>query len=94
MARLWVREIRKQRIARSETVDLGEDLMAALGAVCVKLDIPRPIWLEKHAREWSQFGQTSFSKDHFVEGVSFDKLEIESFDPDAKRKKSQDPRNG
>ncbi|MCL1963945.1 MAG: hypothetical protein FWF69_02655 [Firmicutes bacterium] len=93
MPHLWVREIKKQRIARSETIALGNDVIAALGSLCAKLDIPRPLWLEKHTREWEQFGQTSFSKDHFMESVSFDRLEIESFDPDAKKKKSRDPRN-
>jgi len=94
MTQLWVREIKRHRIVRSETIDLSGDVQTALGDLCVRMDVPRPMWLAKHTREWTQFGLTSFTKDHFVESVSFDKLEIESFDPDAKKKKSQDPRNG
>lgn len=94
MLRLWARTVKKNRIARSETVDMPGDLMEALGEVCALMDIPRPMWLAKHEREWDQFRQTAFTKDHFVESVPFDKLEIEQFDPDEKKKKSQDPRNG
>lgn len=94
MTHLWVREIKQHRIARSETAPLGDDLQHTLGGLLVKMDIARPLWLDKHAREWAQFGQTTFSRDHFVESVSFDRLEIERIDPDAKKAKSTDPRNG
>lgn len=94
MLQLWVRMIRKHRIIRSETAPFDGDLQETLGELCTRMDIPRPLFLGKHEREWAQFGQTAFSKDHFVESVPFDKLEIEQIDPDAKKKKSQDPRNG
>ena len=94
MARLWARIIAKHRIVRSETVDLMDDLSNALHELCSKMDIPRPLFLSKHQREWDLFQQTSFSKDHFVESVTFDKLEIERIDADAPKKKSKDPRNG
>lgn len=93
MARLWARMIEKHRIVRSEMVDL-DNMMDALHELCVKMDIPRPLFLSKHQREWDQFQQTSFLKDHFVEAVTFDKLEIERVDTDAPQKKSKDPRNG
>ena len=41
----------------------------------------------------TEFGQTRFLPDAFMEHVSFDRLEIEFIDPDAKKKKSNDPRN-
>lgn len=94
MLQLWARAIKKHRIVRSETVPLEGDLTDALANICALLDISRPIFLSKHEREWSQFGMTSFTQDHFVEPIPFDKVEIEQIDPDAKKKKSQDPRNG
>ena len=94
MARLWARMIGKHRILRSETVEYTDDLPNALHELCFKMDIPRPLFLSKHRREWEQFQQTSFLKDHFVESVAFDKLEIERIDEDAPKKKSKDPRNG
>lgn len=93
MIQLWARIIHRHRISHSETIELQGDLMDALGELCIRMDIPRPLFLGKHEREWEQFQQTAFTKDHFVESVSFDRLEIELFDSDAKRKKSQDPRN-
>lgn len=93
MSRLWARMMKKHRIVMNETVELS-DLPNALQAICQKMDIPRPIFMSKHQREWDQFQQTSFSKEHFVEAIAFDKLEIERIDEDMPKKKSKDPRNG
>ncbi len=94
MTELWVRLIKRQKIWRSETAPMEGDVQDALHELCVKLDIPRPIWLSKHDRDWEAFGLTSFSQDHFVEAIPFDKMEIERIDTEAPKKKSQDPRNG
>lgn len=94
MTVLWTRAIKKHRIVRSETTPMEDGLTAALEVLCAKLDIPRPMFLGKHEREWAQFGQTAFTKDHFVESIPFDKIEIEQYDPDIKKQRSQDPRNG
>lgn len=94
MTQLWVRAIKKHRIARSETIELGDNLMEALGALCIRMDLPRPMILGKHEREWAQFGLTSFTKDHFVEAIPYDRIEVEQIDTEAPKKKSQDPRNG
>ena len=58
-----------------------------------KLDISHPIWLDKNEREWEEFGQTRFLPDAFLDSVDFDRMEIEYIDPDAKKKRSKDPRN-
>ncbi len=94
MTKLWARAILKHRIARSETVEFTGDLTQAVHELCQKLDISRPLFLQKHEREWRDFQQTSFTRDHFVESIPFDKIEIERIDTDAPRKKSMDPRNG
>jgi hypothetical protein len=41
----------------------------------------------------SGFGQTRFLPDAFLDSVDFDRMEIEYIDPDAKKKRSKDPRN-
>lgn len=95
MTELWARAIKRQRIARSETVPLdGDDMTEALSALMLKMDLPRPMLLPKHEREWAQFGLTTFLPDHFVESIPYERVEIERIDPDAKKKRSQDPRNG
>lgn len=93
MTQLWVRTIRKQRIRGSITLPMPEDdLSAALAEACRQLDIPRPLWLGKHEREYGQFQRTSFTQEHFMEAIAFDRLEIERIDPDASPKAPRDPR--
>ena len=72
--------------------DLGSPA-ELLEEACRKLDIGRPIWLDKHQREWDEFGLTRFLPDDFLESVDFQRMEIEFIDPDAKKKKSTDYRN-
>jgi len=91
---LWVRTIRRQRMDKQVTEPcLRDDPQEALAEACHKLDISRPLWLDKNQREWDEFGQTRFFPDDFMDSVDFDRLEIEFIDPDAKKKKSNDPRN-
>jgi len=91
---LWVRTIRHQKMDKQAVEPcLRDDPLDALDEACHKLDISRPLWLDKHQREWDEFGQTRFLPDDFMEPVSFQRMEIEFIDPDAKKKRSQDPRN-
>ena len=91
---LWVRTIRRHRMDR-QTVEpcTRSDPQDALAEACRRLDLPRPLWLDKNQRDWDQFGQTRFLPDAFVESVDFDRLEIEYIDPDAPKKRSNDYRN-
>jgi hypothetical protein len=70
----------------------GESISAVLEECCRELDIPKPIWLGKHEREYNRFERTSFLPEHFIECVAFDKLEIERIDPDRPKAKPNDPR--
>ena len=92
---LWVRTIRHHRMDRQVTVPCTRfDPQDALIEACQQLDISVPLWLDKNDRDWEEFGQTRFLPDSFMDHVSFERLEIEFIDPDAKRKRSNDPRNG
>jgi len=94
MPRLWARIIRKHRIERQGTYDCRyEDVEEALTELCREFDIPRPIWLNKHYREYEEFRRTQFLPDHFMEDVPFQRLEIEYLDDDDKARRSNDPRN-
>ncbi len=91
---LWVKTIRKHHIDLQITVPCGrDDPREALREACHELDLPEPLWLDKNGREWETFGMTRFLQDAFFETVPFERLEIEYIDPDAPKKKSQDPRN-
>ena len=70
--------------------DSASAAQEALSDLCYKLDIARPIWLDKHEKEVARFGRTAFTQEHFLEPIAFDKLEIEFLRPHGR---STDPRN-
>lgn len=94
MSRLWVKVIKRHRIDRHEAMPCawGEH-MAALRELSKGMDLPEPMWLSKHEKEFEQYGKTSFLPDHFVESVDFERLEVEFLDDTDKKKTSRDPRN-
>lgn len=94
MARLWGRIIVRHRIDRQETVPCAPDgVEAAVTELCRGFDIPCPLWLNKHVREFENFRQTRFLPEHFMEDVPFDSFEIEYLDDTGKKRRSNDPRN-
>ena len=91
---LWVKTIRHHRMDRQVTEPCTRlDPQEALAEACRRLDIAKPIWLEKNQREWEEFGQTRFLPDAFFEAVPFERLEIEFIDSEAPKRRSRDPRN-
>lgn len=94
MARLWGRIIVKHRIERQATVPCAPDgVDEAITELCRGFDIPCPLWLNKHQHEFEAFRHTAFLPEHFMEEVSFQKLEIEYLDDTGKKRRSNDPRN-
>ncbi|MGI6173605.1 MAG: hypothetical protein ACOYI8_06840 [Christensenellales bacterium] len=94
MSRLYVKVIRRQRIERHETIPCGAgEEKEKLAELLREMDIPVPMWLEKHEKEYAQFRRTWFLGEHFIEDVSFDKLEIEFLPDDGVTRRSRDPRN-
>lgn len=94
MARLWIRVIKRHAIVQQSSVPCtwGEQV-AVLREAVKDMDIPAPIWLNKHEREFSSFRSTAFLPDHFIEQVNFDRLEVEYLDDSGKKRESNDPRN-
>ncbi len=94
LSRLWARVITDHKIEMQDTYPCqwGEE-SRALTELCKQFDIPSPIWLPKHEREYESFRRTAFLKEHFVEEVGFDRLEIEFLDDTGKKRRSMDPRN-
>ena len=89
---LWLRTIRHRRIDRQAVEPCTRDNPHdALEEACRKLDISHPIWLDKNEREWEEFGQTRFLPDEIRWILTGSRDEY--IDPDAKKKRSKDPRN-
>ena len=94
MPRLWAKIIKNQRIVRQMTEPCTLNTVdEALETLCKGFDIPKPIWLNKHEHEFADFGRTSFTAEHFMEEIAFQKLEIEYLADDGKKHRSNDPRN-
>jgi len=53
--------------------DLLEDCFIDL---CKQLDVQVPLWLKKNTSEFAAFRKTFFTKEQFIEKVTFDRLEI------------------
>lgn len=89
---LWVRVIKRHQIIRQETEPCDhEGVQEALEEALYRMDLPKPLWLLKHQREWDEFLQTRFTQDHFLESIDFDRLEIEFINP--RKPKKRDFRN-
>lgn len=94
MSRLWVKLMKQHKMARNETNECAwGDQEQALVDLCREMDVPAPMWLSKHEFEFEQFRHTAFTQDHFIEEISFDKMEIEFLDDTGKKRRSNDPRN-
>jgi len=90
-AGIWVRLMHKTKIVKDTIVDCAHgEWQTALDAACRRLDMPRPLILPRHERDWQQFSQARFLPEHFMEDVPFDRMEVEFIDPD-KKKKQQSP---
>ena len=84
---LWVRVMKKNRIIESRTASCTyETWQEALDEICQALDLSRPVIMPRHERDWNAFGLTQFLPEHFLEPVSFDKMELQYIDPDKKKK--------
>lgn len=55
------------------------DFFEYLQEICAHLDIPTPIILTKHIKNFLLFDNTIFIQDDFVESFPYDKLVIEIF---------------
>lgn len=49
-----------------------------LNEICGQLDIPTPVVLKAHVRNFSRFNITKFKRDDFVESTDFDLLSLEN----------------
>lgn len=94
MSRLWARVINRHRIERQATVPCDREAVEdALTELCREFDIPAPLWLNKHYREFGDFRRTQFLPEHFMEEVPFQRLELEFLEDDGRTRRSNDPRN-
>lgn len=83
MFRLWIKEIRDNKIVRDTVVcdDSGDTrthkIFGALEKACLSFDLSSPIWLTSNIEEFKRLSRTRFYQDNFVDSINFDYLDIQ-----------------
>lgn len=88
MFRLWGKIILNNKIVLDKTVEISElsyinkKINLYLDEICNDLDIPKPIWMEAHKRDFVKYNKADFTQESFLEEIDFDRFEIEIFEED------------
>ena len=88
MFRLWVKLINDNHLLQDtvicdDTVDTRtHKVMNAIEKACYELDLQTPIWLDNTVRDFQRHAKCRFTKDAFIEEVSFDYMEVQVLEED------------
>lgn len=88
MFRLWAKIFKDNHMLRDTVIVNDSDdtrthkIFQALDEICYEFDLGKPIWLESTIRDFQKHAKTRFTKDHFVESIEFDYLEIQVIEED------------
>ncbi|MCX7922877.1 MAG: hypothetical protein N3B21_12840 [Clostridia bacterium] len=81
--KLYGRIVKDGRVIRDAIVEKNDENMSfrdslehCLINLCRELESQVPMWLKKNSTEFINFHKTSFDKEHFIENIKFDRLEI------------------
>ena len=83
MIRIWAKVMKKGKIIkqymleRTETMDYSE-FFSYLREICENLDVPTPVLIKTHLFNYAKYNNVRFTKDDFIEPISFDKLVLEN----------------
>lgn len=83
MFKIWAKTITNNKIEKdylyhSADKFSSEDFLYYLTDICHEMDIPTPVILSSHVRNYNLFNTTKFRKEDFVEHVNFDMLQLEN----------------
>ena len=85
--RLWIRLMKANKCLRDVTVSAErDDPESAMRAALPTLDLSQPMWLPRHRLDWEEYAFTRFLPEHFVESISFDRMEISYVFPEGVEK--------
>ncbi len=87
--KIWTKIILGEKIIKDNVHPITkfdiDNLYSSLEEICLILDEPLPILLDKHIRHLNEFSTTTFWPSDFVEDVRYDKMIIEIFDDNPKK---------
>ena len=87
--KIWTKIINGEKIKKDNVYPLNkldiDSIYNNLESICLTLDEPLPIVLDKHIRHLNQFNCTTFLPSDFIEDVEFTKMVVEIFDDTPKK---------
>jgi len=80
--KIWAKVIKNEHTTQNTLYEVKgvfelDKLLDYLTDICQGFDIPRPLVLSKHYRQFHNFNHTVFKPEDFVESIDFDKFTIE-----------------
>ena len=92
--RLWIRLMKANKSLRETTVAANrDDPESALREALPPLDLSQPMWLPRHRMDFEEYAFTRFLPEHFVESVSFDRMEVSFIFPEGAEKPARKNRS-
>ncbi|MCH5280836.1 MAG: hypothetical protein J1E61_05145 [Lachnospiraceae bacterium] len=88
MFRLWGKIWKDNRLLHDTVFEEeSEDtrthkVFRGLEEICYRMDLSKPMWLDKTVAEFKQHAKTRFYQDNFIEEIPFDYLEIQVIEED------------
>ena len=69
--------LRDMRVSCEDSLPPQDAITACLEPVLLPWDVPRPVVLQRHCRDFEAFGRAIFRPEDFIEHFAYDALEIE-----------------
>lgn len=88
MFRLWGKIWKDNRLLHDTVFEEeSEDtrthkVFRGLEEICYRMDLGKPMWLDKTVAEFKQHAKARFYQDNFIEEIPFDYLEIQVIEED------------
>lgn len=79
MIKIWGKVLIKDHISKQKTIEIDASTCTffdMLKELCVSLNIPTPVLLDKHVYDFNVFSFCTFKPEDFVETVKFDRFEL------------------
>lgn len=83
MFKIWAKTLTDNRIRKSYLYHSADKFdadafLSYLTEICHEMDIPTPVVLKSHVRNYMLFNIAKFRAEDFVEHVDFDSLQLEN----------------
>ncbi len=84
MFRLWGKIFKDNRLIRDVVICDDDDrksrtkkVFDAMENICLQFDLSQPLWLDNTNKDFQRHDKARFTRDHFIDAIDFDYLEIQ-----------------